>query len=101
MQIDTVTLIAIVGMALATYATRAGGLWLIARVPLSRRAAAGLRQLPGALLAAIIMPAVLAQGPAGIVGALVTFWTARRTPNLLPPMAAGVAAVALLRAIGW
>jgi Branched-chain amino acid transport protein (AzlD) len=62
--IDPAALAAILAMAAATYATRAGGLWLAGRLRLSDRAAAWMQSLPGALLVAIVAPTVVAAGPA-------------------------------------
>ncbi|MEW5929395.1 MAG: AzlD domain-containing protein, partial [Gemmatimonadota bacterium] len=49
MRADLPTLAAVLGMALATYASRAGGLWLTSHLPPSPRVAAGLRHAPGAV----------------------------------------------------
>ena len=76
-------LAAILGMALATYSTRAGGIWLMSRVAPSARVEAWLRQVPGAVLISIIAPAALATGPAGLLAVLATVLVATRTRNLL------------------
>jgi uncharacterized membrane protein len=90
-------LIAILGMALATYATRAGGIWLMSRVSPSTRVEGWLRQVPGAVLISIIAPAAQATGLAGLLAILATVATATRTRNLLIPMVVGVISVWLLR----
>ncbi len=77
MELDGRVLAAIVGMALVTYATRAGGFWLLGRVRLSRQVDAWLRQVPGAVLATVLVTA--------------------RTGNVLFGMATGVGAVVVLR----
>jgi len=46
----------ILGMALITYATRAGGLWLMGRVQPTPRLERWLRSLPGAILVALVAP---------------------------------------------
>ncbi len=98
---DTAALLAILGMGLVTYATRAGGLWLMGRIPTSRRLEAALRQIPGAILISIIAPAALAAGPAEALASLATLAVAVRTRNLLLAMVVGVAAVwALRRVVG-
>ena len=97
MAIDPVAMLTILGMALVTYATRAGGLWLMSRVDPSPRVEAWLRHIPGAVLMAIITPALLTNGPADAMAALATALVAARTRNLLLAMVAGVAAVWLLR----
>jgi uncharacterized membrane protein len=84
-------------MGLATYATRAGGFWLVQRLRPSRFLEIWLGQIPGAVFAALCAPLVLKSGPAGWVAALLTLALARLTGNFLVAMAAGVVAVALLR----
>ena len=99
MQNETLTLITILGMALVTYATRAGGFWLMGLVTPSPRIEAWLRQIPGAVLVAIIAPTVLASSLAETLAALATVLIAIRTKNVLLAMLVGVAAVWLLRLI--
>ena len=99
MQSETLTLIAILGMALVTYATRAGGFWLMGLVTPSPRIEAWLKQIPGAVLVAIIAPTVLASSLAETLAALATVLVAMRTKNVLIAMVVGVAAVWLLRLI--
>lgn len=90
-------LIAILGMALATYATRAGGLWLMGFVKPSPRMEAWLHALPGAVLVALVAPAVVSGGLAAAVAALATLLVALRTKNLLLAMVIGVVLVWVLR----
>ena len=97
MQSETLTLITILGMALVTYATRAGGFWLMGLVTPSPRIEAWLRQIPGAVLVAIIAPTVLASSLAETLAALATVLVAIRTKNVLIAMVVGVAAVWVLR----
>lgn len=98
MQIDQATLITILGMALVTYATRAGGVWLLSRVELTPRIAAWLRHVPGAILVAIITPLVANGGMPNAAAALVTALIAARTSNLLLAIAGGVGMAWALRA---
>jgi uncharacterized membrane protein len=49
---------------------------------------------------AVVTPTALASGPAETLACLVTALAALRLP-LLPAAGAGVAVVALLRAVGW
>jgi uncharacterized membrane protein len=97
--ISLITLFAIVLMALATYATRAGGLWLASRFDLSERAGAWLDQIPGAILVSLVAPAVLTSGPAEALAALAVVVVAVRTASLPAAMVTGVVAVVVLRAI--
>jgi uncharacterized membrane protein len=90
-------LLAILGMALAAYATRAGGLWLIGFVKLSPQVEAWLRALPGAVMVALVAPEVVSGGIAAAVAALATVLVAVRSKNLLLAMVVGVGMVWLLR----
>jgi uncharacterized membrane protein len=93
------TVATILGMALVTYATRAGGFWLMGRVTPSPRLEAWLRHLPGALLAALVAPAIVAAGPAGWLAALAAGLIAARTGNVLLALGIGVAAIWALRLV--
>jgi uncharacterized membrane protein len=97
MQSESIALMTILGMALVTYATRAGGFWLMGFVTPSPRIEAWLRQIPGAVLVAIVAPTVLASSLAETLAALATVLVAIRTKNVLIAMLVGVATVAILR----
>lgn len=97
MRVDPIVLLTVAGMGLATYATRAGGLWLMGRVPLSPQVERWLAAIPGAILVAIIAPLALAGGPAGWLAAAGTALVAARTGNLLLAIAVGVALQGTLR----
>ena len=99
MGIDPGTLLAIVLMALATYFTRAGGLWLASPFDLSERAGAWLDQLPGAILISLVAPAVLTGGSAEVLAALAVVIVALRTGSLPAAMVTGVGTVLALRAL--
>ena len=99
MPSETLTLVTILGMALVTYATRAGGFWLMGLVTPSPRIEAWLKQIPGAVLVAIIAPTVLASSVAETLAAVATVLVAIRTKNVLIAMLVGVATVALLRIV--
>lgn len=92
-------LLAIVLMALATYATRVGGLWLATRLDLSERAGAWLDQIPGAILVSLVAPTVLTGGPAEALAAIAVVIVAVRTGSLPAAMVTGVGAVLVLRAM--
>ena len=93
-------LVAILGMAIVTYIARAGGLWLSSRIALTKRMEAGLGNVPGAVLIAIVAPAVWSGGIAEKVAALTTAAVAVRTRNLLLSMVIGVAVVLVIRHVG-
>jgi uncharacterized membrane protein len=89
----------IILMALATYATRAGGLWLASRFDLSERAGAWLDQIPGAILVSLVAPTVLTGGIAEALAALAVVIVALRTGSLPAAMLTGVGSVVVLRAL--
>jgi len=99
MPSETLTILTILGMALVTYATRAGGFWLMGLVTPSPRIEAWLKQIPGAVLVAIIAPTVLASSVAETLAAVATVLVAIRTKNVLIAMLVGVTTIALLRLI--
>ena len=93
------TLLAIVLMALATYATRASGLWLASRLDLSERAGAWLDQIPGAILVSLVAPTVLTGGIAEALAAIAVVVVALRTGSLPAAMVTGVGTVVVLRSL--
>jgi uncharacterized membrane protein len=97
--IDPGTLLAIILMALATYATRSGGLWLASRFDLSERAGAWLDQIPGAILVSLVAPAILMGGPIDVLAAVVVVIVSLRTGSLPAAMVIGVGTVLALRAL--
>ena len=99
MAIDPGTLLAIILMALATYATRSGGLWLASRFDLSERAGAWLDQIPGAILVSLVAPAIIMGGPIEVLAAVVVVIVSLRTGSLPAAMVIGVGTVLALRAL--
>lgn len=97
MQTSPEAFIAILGMALVTIAIKAGGLLLAGRLPRQGFAAAWLRHIPGAVLAALVAPALVTGSPAEIIAAIATGGIFILTRNLFAAMAAGVLAVYLAR----
>ncbi len=97
MQISYQALLTILGMALVTYLTRIGGVWLMSRMTLSARLEAWLGYLPGCILVALVAPTALSTGFAETGAALITLFVAARTRNMLLSMLVGVGAVLLLR----
>lgn len=100
MKIDLPTMIAIAGMAIVTYLTRISGLWLMTRLPPSPRLAALLRQMPGAILTAIIAPATVDGGLATMAAVAAAMALMAKIGNVLLAMAGGVGLVLLLRGLG-
>lgn len=99
MQIDSTTLLVILGMAVVTYATRIAGLWLMNRVTLSPGIRSWLNQIPGAVLISIVAPTVFTQSLAEAGAALATVLVAIRTSNLILAMLTGIGTVWLLRSL--
>lgn len=91
---------AIVAMAGATYLTRISGFWLMAHVPLTARLRRMLEALPGAVVAATVLPIVMKTGmPAALaVAAALAAMIMRRNEFLA--IAVGIATAAAARAAG-
>lgn len=90
-------LLAILGMAAVTYAIRTGGLLVANRLPSDGFVARWMKHVPGAVLAALIAPAIIRGGPAEALSALATALVYMLTRNLFAAMAGGVLAVYLAR----
>lgn len=100
MSAEAATILAISGMAVATYATRVAGLYLMRGVRAEGRLKAALDALPPAILMAVIAPTVLATGPAETLAGAVTVGAALFRLPLIVVVATGVASVVVLRALG-
>ncbi|HQZ11651.1 MAG TPA: AzlD domain-containing protein [Devosia sp.] len=87
----------IIGMAAVTYAIRASGLLLANRLPTTGFAAAWMRHIPGAVLAALVAPAIATGGVAETIAAAVVALAFLVTRNLFVAMVGGVLAVYLAR----
>lgn len=98
MTVDTMTLAAIVAMALVTYLTRIVGFFIGDRLVLRGRAKAGFEAIPPAVLVAVIAPTALTTGWPETVAAVVTILAATRLP-LLATVIVGVLAVVVLRGL--
>jgi uncharacterized membrane protein len=90
---------AILGMTVATFATKAGGFLLAGRLPQSGFIALWLRHVPGAVLAALVAPAIINGGLPETVAAIATAAAYLLTRNLFPAMIAGVGTVFLMRMV--
>lgn len=90
-------LVAILGMALVSFAVKAGGLLLANRLPRDGFAAAWLKHIPGAVLASLVAPALVTGTPAEAIAAAATTLVYLLTRNLFAAMAAGVLTVYLAR----
>lgn len=84
-------------MALVSLLTKVGGLLLAHRLPRHGIAAAWLRHIPGAVLAALVAPALITGNPAEIIAAAATALVYILSRNLFAAMAIGVLVVYLAR----
>lgn len=92
-----IELLAILLMAALTYLTRAGGLWLMALLRITPRRERMLRLLSGSVLAALLMPVVLAGDEGLASGVAATLAIAVLTRRALLAMAAGVVVAVMVR----
>lgn len=99
MGLDGYVLLAILAMAVTAYGTRALGIGLIAATRIPSPARAFLRNAPGAIIVAIVVPVVVRGGVPLLLGAAVTAAVAVRTRNLLWSVLSGVATVGLLQVL--
>jgi uncharacterized membrane protein len=97
MSIDALTLLAIAGMAIATYATRVAGLFLMQHVSVKGRTKAAFDALPPAILMAVIAPTILTTGIAETIAAIITAIVAILRAPMIVTVIIGVASVVLLR----
>jgi uncharacterized membrane protein len=98
MTLDPPTLLAILGMAAASYGCRLAGLLIADRIVFTGRAKAAVDAIPPAVLTAVIAPTLLATGwPETLAGA-VTILAATRLP-LIGIVITGVVAAVLFRTL--
>ncbi len=96
MSLHWATLLAIIGMSLATYLTRVGGLFLMRAVNVRGRFKAALDALPPAILMAVIAPTITAGWAEALAAAITAFAAVMRLP-LLAVLLIGVASILVLR----
>lgn len=92
MTLDPWTLLAILGMALATYATRAGGYLLFRVMPTPPLVRVALSYVPGALFVSYVVPALANGGLQQWAGAAATVTLMLLTRNLALSILGGTAA---------
>ena len=93
------TLLAIIGMGVATYLTRLSGFYLLRGLNLSGPMKAALDALPPAVLMAVIAPMILATGPAETIAAAITAVAAFFRLPLAVTIVIGIVSVVALRAV--
>ena len=91
------TLLAIIGMGLATYSTRLSGLLLMRGVVVQGRLKTALDAVPPAVLVSVITPTIFMTGKAETLAALTTAVAAFFRLPLLAVIFIGVASVVILR----
>jgi uncharacterized membrane protein len=92
---------ALAAMTAATYVMRAGGFWLMGRVPIGPRVKRMLNALPGSVVAATVLPIVAKSGPSALVAVLAALAAMLITRNDFVAVVAGIGAAALVRAGGF
>lgn len=98
MKLDPANLAAIVAMAVVTYATRAGGLWLLRFVRVTPRVQVSLDAVPVAVLTAVIAPSLAKGGAPDLIAAALTLLAATRLP-LIAVLVIGVGSAVVLRQV--
>jgi uncharacterized membrane protein len=93
------TVLAILAIGLVTYATRIGGILIMARIPVSPRIEAFLRYLSGSVLVAVVVPPVIATGPAAWLAVAATLAAMLKTRHALLSLVVGMATAATFRAL--
>jgi uncharacterized membrane protein len=91
---------AILAMAGATYLTRISGFWLMGHVPLTARLRRMLEALPGAVVAATVLPIVMKTGVPGAIAVAAAAGTMVARRNEFLAVAVGLGAAAAARAAG-
>ena len=89
---------ALLAMAAASFACRAGGFLLMRFVRITARLQAALRAIPFCVMIGIVAPAALRAGPAEWLGLAVIALAMKLTANDVLSALLGVAAVAAARA---
>ena len=92
-SIDPWTGGAILGMAISTYACRAGGYWLFSKIKPSPFLRAVLAYIPGTLFVSFVLPALVSGGWPTAAGAVVTLLIMLRTRSFPLSMLGGTATV--------
>lgn|SRR5690554_4160668 len=92
------TLIAIILVALTTYATRLLGYVLLKNKTLSKRQRKILEVIPGCVLISMITPYFLRDDPADLIAIMSTLFAASRF-GMLPTILISMASAAILRTL--
>lgn len=98
-ELSPLVVAVVLGMSAVTYATKAGGLWLLDGRELSPATRTGLEALPGGIIVAVLVHRLLDGGLAEWGAALAVVVVARRTDSVLLALCVGVGSVLLLRGL--
>jgi len=98
--LEPMILLALVVMALTTALMRVGGFWLMGRLPITPRVRRALETLPGAIVAAIVVPIVAKIGPVALLAVIAAAAAMIIRRNELLAVAAGVGVAVIARAAG-
>lgn len=96
MMVDPTTFLAIVLMALVTYATRVAGYVALRNRTLSERSVKVMEAAPGCVLVSVIAPSFVSGRPADLAALALTLAAAARL-SMLGTVLVGVASAGLLR----
>ncbi|HWM82718.1 MAG TPA: AzlD domain-containing protein [Pseudolabrys sp.] len=91
--------ITIAAMTAVTFAIRAGGFLLMQWVPVTPRLRAMLDALPGAVIAATVLPLVLRDGISAMLAVVVALAVMAASRNDFIAVTCGIGAVVLARAL--
>lgn len=100
MTIETTTLgivILVLVMGLVTLLTRVGGAFLMAYIPLNRRVESFISAMASSVLIAIVVPLAYAGDMGARAALLTTMVIMLATGRVLPAIASGLAAAAMVR----
>ncbi len=100
MAVDTHFLLAILAMAIASFACRVAGYFLMSYVPITPRVQGALKAIPLGVMIGIVMPSVLAGKVPELVGLVVVFVAMKLTGKDVVAALAGAGAVGLCRYFG-
>lgn len=96
-DLSLTALAVVLAMSGVTYATKAGGFWILNRIELSESARDALDVLPGGIIVAFLTVRLLNGGAIEWVAGLAVLVVARETGNVLLAMGTGVGVLLILR----
>jgi len=93
----TTSLITILGMAIATYITRASGFYIASRFKMTPKLRAALNAVPAAIIVSIVAPQLKDGGLSEILSAIIVVFLAVKQKGLIICLLAGLAAINIFR----